>query len=536
MKRILLLVIILHLTNPILAQKHAVNEEDYLNWKRISNQKISEDGEITSYSIDPLKGDSYLYIQQSSPNRLDSFERGSNVSISATNRLAVFKITPGYDTLRMVKLKKVKKTKWPKDSLGIYDIYLNTLNKVPNVNSFSVSEKGNAFAFIQEVEIEPRSGMFAFWFHSEKDKKKKKEKWLKVYDIYPTMSFEKRNVKSFTLSPNGERIAYIEHVTGDEDKVSEKLVIRNTKGGELISSFSAQQKYNLPVWSESSNKMAFFFSNDTSLNNYQMTLYDFELSASISFGDTLDDKLGKKLVPSQWRTPFFSSREDRLFFGVHKRAFEEPEDTLLEDEKYHLDVWHYQDHEIQPRQLKSLRRDKKKNDLYVYNVSQVKLNKLSNDTLKVILRDEYEPSYALAYSNEAHAIESQWTYPWKNDYYLISLDDRKINSIKSKLKYPGNMSSRARYFTYFDEYLEEHKIIDLNSNKELCITCSTDSIIWTRDINGMPFKAGPVRALGFTREDQFIFQSKWDVWSYDAVNDTLTCITERQGEQRQIEL
>ena len=61
-------------------------------------------------------------------------------------------------------------------------------------------------------------------------------------------------------------------------------------------------------------------------------------------------------------------------------------------------------------------------NLYVYNFDQVNLQRLSNDTLSVMVRDEYEPDYALASSNESYAIESQWSYPWKNDYFLISLD------------------------------------------------------------------------------------------------------------------
>ena len=60
----------------------------------------------------------------------------------------------------------------------------------------------------------------------------------------------------------------------------------------------------------------------------------------------------------------------------------------------------------------------------------------------------------MAYSNESHAIESQWTYPWKNDYYLMSLNTGEVKSIKNNLKYPGSLSSQSRYFTYFDEELE----------------------------------------------------------------------------------
>ena len=122
------------------AQKHAVCEEDYLKWKKISNQQITEDGELVSYSLDQLKGDSYLYIQQTSPFRLDSFERASEAFFPLNHKFAVFKITPGYDTLRNLKLKKVKKSKWPKDTLGIYNFSNNLIIKEPGLQSFSILE------------------------------------------------------------------------------------------------------------------------------------------------------------------------------------------------------------------------------------------------------------------------------------------------------------------------------------------------------------------------------------------------------------
>ena len=101
MKKIIWSIILLQCISQSYAQKHAVSEEDYLTWKKISNQKISEGGELVSYSLDQFIGDSYLYIQQSAPFRLDSFERGSSLSFPANHKFAVFKILPGYDTLRM---------------------------------------------------------------------------------------------------------------------------------------------------------------------------------------------------------------------------------------------------------------------------------------------------------------------------------------------------------------------------------------------------------------------------------------------------
>jgi len=518
------------------AQKHAVGEKDYRTWKKISSQRISDDGAVASYMTEPLLGDAYQYLYQSNINRLDSFDRGGALSLTEDNRFALFKISPGYDTIRSLKLENVKKSKWPKDSLGIYDLSINTLTKEPNVYSYQVAEEGNTFAYIQEEQIESKGGLFAMLFASNKETTKESRYVLKVYGSYPILSLKQSEVKKFSLSPDGSRIAYIASVEDKDKQLSEKMVVRSTVNGEQIVSFPLIQKYKVPIWSSSSEKMAFFFSNDTTHNNYELKVYDFTLSASLSFGDTLDPNLDRESVPSQWRTPFFSKDEERLFFGVHQRAYEEAEDSLLKEEKARLDVWHYEDGRIQPQQLKQLKRDKKKNHLYVYNFRQAKLIQLSNDTLDVIVSNKYEPDYALAYSREAYQVESQWSYPWMRDYYRISIDTGVDTLVRRRLKYPGRLSLNGRFFSYFDEKKKEHVMIDLQNKEESCMTCGVDSVVWHRDINGMSFEAGPERIFGFTRTNDYVFQSEWDLWSYSPSTDTLRCISDRQGEQRQIKL
>ena len=438
MNRILLVMLLF--TSSLYAQKHAVGEEDYREWKTISNQKISKDGTLITYELKPLIGDGVQYIQQTNPFKLDSFERGSALLFPNNTNFVAFKISPGFDTIRKLKLKKVKKPKWPGDSIAIYDLRNNSLEMLPKIHSFKVSEKGNSFAYLQGVETNTKTSWFSRFLKSKK--KSTKDRILRVYSSYPKLSFEQKKVKEFTLSDDGTQIAYIEKIEDkDKKKNTERLVIKKTANGEIISVFTPIQRYKLPIWSESMDKMVYLYSSDTTQNNYQTKIHDYTLNSSISFGDTLRSLLDTNLVSSEWKTPYFSKDEKLLFFGVKERKHKEPEDTLLDDEKYHLDIWHYKDQKLQAQQVKELARQKKKYDLYAYDFANKTLNQLSNDTLKLRVGDRHEPNMALAYSNEPYAIESQWTYPWKKDYYLISLNTGAASLIKKGLKYSGSLSS-----------------------------------------------------------------------------------------------
>ena len=93
------------------AQKRKIGEQDYRSWNKLSMSKLSKDASLISYQSEPIEGDGQLYIYQNSIGQLDSFSRGEGLSFSADNSLAIFKIKPGFDTLRALKFKKVKKTK-----------------------------------------------------------------------------------------------------------------------------------------------------------------------------------------------------------------------------------------------------------------------------------------------------------------------------------------------------------------------------------------------------------------------------------------
>ena len=118
MNNFLVTMLFLLCLNLLYAQKHAINKDDYLDWKRISNQVISENGEIVSYSIDPLKGDSYLYIQQTSPFRLDSFERASDFDAPLNNDFAVFQNNTWLRHFENAEVKKDKKSKMAERFVG----------------------------------------------------------------------------------------------------------------------------------------------------------------------------------------------------------------------------------------------------------------------------------------------------------------------------------------------------------------------------------------------------------------------------------
>jgi hypothetical protein len=59
------------------------------------------------------------------------------------------------------------------------------------------------------------------------------------------------------------------------------------------------------------------------------------------------DSAARCMTPSK---PYFSKDGSKLYFGIAPVPQKEPEDTLLPEEKYSVDVWNYKDDYLQPQQ------------------------------------------------------------------------------------------------------------------------------------------------------------------------------------------
>ena len=97
-------------------QKKVINHTVYNSWKKNEQQKVSVTGRYISYEINPHRGDGWLYLYDTQKAKLDSFPRGKEARFTPNEQVLVFKIVPGFDTLRTFELTKIDKKKWPKDN------------------------------------------------------------------------------------------------------------------------------------------------------------------------------------------------------------------------------------------------------------------------------------------------------------------------------------------------------------------------------------------------------------------------------------
>ena len=542
MRNILFLFFLLFTTVTV-AQKKTLDHTIFNSWKKIERSMISNNGNFVAYEINPHQGDGYLYVYNKLTQRTDSFPRGREAQFSYSNEYVAFKIAPGFDTLRKCELDKIDKKKWPKDSLGIYIFEKDTLIKVAKLKSFKLAEEGSLITYLFDDNVlEAKKEITKKKKHICKKKKSEEPKEYKsdgnILTFFSPHTLQKtqlKDVTDYSLSKSGEMIAVVTH---KKEKVDSFALALYNSDMSVYHQFAATSGYRQLSFSKDADRFAYLQSADTAkTKQFQLQLFTISSKNNFTIADTSSTVLPEGKAISENYLPMFTDNGKYLFFGIADRVKQEPKDSLLETEKAKLDIWHYQDDRLQTQQLKELKSDQKKSDLYLYSLEDGKILGVTNDTLTASVAKNLQGDYLLIESAEAYALSNQWDVPDRADHYRMSLIDGAIETLKKEVRLNGLLSPTGNYYTFFDEKKNQFFLIDPATKEEKCITCSVKNINWLSDVNGMPMIASPYGVIGYSaQEKEILIQSEYDIWSYSIASQALSCLTNNEGEQRKIRL
>ncbi|MDC0257562.1 prolyl oligopeptidase family serine peptidase [Crocinitomicaceae bacterium] len=520
----------------IAQEKKVIDHTAYNDWKSLKGAQISNDGKFISYEIKPHRGDGVLCVYNVETGETDTIPRAYRAQFSGGSSYLAFKITPGFDTLRTCELKEIKRTKWPKDSLGIYYLGQDSLAKYPEVKSFTTSDVNDwmtvEFSHNNLTEVPGKK-------KKKKKRRKNKEpeyesKGKLLWVFHPEFSKEIENVTGYEMSYEGDHVAYKTHRSMDEiDSV--KVNFFSFTDRAIWTWKDQYTAVDIQTFNSNENGIAFYATQDTS----EVKLYDIHLLAvdgssymqldSAKVGFDIDHSISRHYDLS------FTMNDDILFFGIGDRELEEPEDTLTKKEKVHLDLWHYKDQRLQPQQLLEKDRDLEASWMHAYHIKSDKVVQLENDTLDVYSEYNMKGKYLMGMSEETYANTYNWVSPRPRDFYRVNVETGEAELVLTGQKFWPSMAPSGKYMEFYCD--GEHHMLDLETGNEDCITCNTADVVWTEDMNGMPMEAYPKNAGNWTRdESKVLIQSEFDYWQYDRNDKTLASYTHDMGKLNNVEL
>ena len=500
--------------------KKILDHTVYNSWNRIGQTNITNDGQYIIYDIVPGKGDNKLVLANKKGEVKDTLPRAKGAQFSPTNEFMVYKIVPEFEKVRALKLKKTPKKKMPKDSLGIYFFRTDSITKISNIKSYKVAEEGAFIAYMLNKNELPKPETKKHKCKIFKKKKKQEEpvkyasngKQLTVLNPLNGKKKIYNNVTEYVFSEDGNYLSFITHLKTDtlDSSFVFKLQLEDFKLLKLYSQGLNNKKLAI---SKKGNHIAFLNTTDTSKNKiYSLVYSSGNLTKRIA--DTLTSAFEEGYCPSIFKTPYFSEDESKLYFGIAQKPINEPKDTMLESEKYKLDIWHWEDKRLQPQQLKALNKDKNRTYLCVYHTKAKNIVQLQTKELNYISTlDEGNGNKGLGISSDKYQKTYSWAMPWPRDYYVVDFRTGKKNLVLEKFGFDASLSPNGKYLVYYNgndslwmsKNLETNQVIVLNKDFK-------DN--FSSDVNGMPFVADPVGISAWT-EEGVIIESEHDVWHFD---------------------
>ncbi|HSF52443.1 MAG TPA: prolyl oligopeptidase family serine peptidase, partial [Algoriphagus sp.] len=478
--------------------------------------------------------------------------RGIGFSFSADDAFAVGKIAPQKDSVRVMKLKKKKADDLPKDSLFILQLSTGKVEKLARVKSFALpTEKGSWIAVHFEKDLPKKTDPADSTRKEEKshpaDSTKKEEKPKKtdgtkllVRNLEGSKSWEFERVKSYGFAQNGD---FLQYSLAEEDTLDNAaLYVLNLATGESKLVHEKMTAYTNLTFSPQSKHLAFIASDDSLkakkpvhvLHLYNVSEGKFDHAVEKSTPGIMK---GGRISPDG--NIRFSEDESRMFFGVAKDYIDYDyanDTTILDEERVSLDIWGWQDAEIQPMQLVTRSSDEKKTFMALMETGSGKVIQLGTEQLEnVTLENKITKDVALAWTDDPYRRAYSWDIQIGRDVYLV--DFKTGNSTLIEKDAPGfaRLSPEAKYAYWFDSRDSSWVAYDLASKAKINLTKSLP-VPFYEELHDSPSLPGNYGAEGWLAGDAAILiNDRYDIWKIDPKNPSAAVnLTLEEGRKNQI--
>ncbi len=497
----------LALTSKAQTDKKLLTFDDILEWHRITEKHISDNGDLLVYKSEPWKGDPQLHIQNLENGTENSFRGGTSPYLAPDGNLVVFPILPTEHTTRTWKLKGEKDADKPFKKLAIFNAQTQTTD---SVNHF-------------EKLINPTnwSGWVAYLLSPE-DKADTNKAYNQengyLLTLHHLPSGTLKNypyVTEVAFSEDGLKLGFIS--SGDEQS-NFKAGLYHIDLKQDIQTQIVKGKLNLANmgWNKEADRLAFVADTSANDKDYQLYLWEDEQLRSLVNNNT-------KSMPQNWEVSkngkvLFSPSGDRLFIGIAPK--QAPTDTtVLEEEIPVLDVWHWNEPTLHSQQLNTLERALKKSYTAVFDLTENTLVPLeSKDFTGFSLIKEGDADYALAWSHMPYAVQIMWEgYPVHNDFYLVNMETGKSQLIKEDVRATPRVSPAGEFIYWFNALDTTWNTYELATNKSHQVT-SPKSVQVANELYDVPAPAYSYGIAGWLEEDEaMLVYDRFDIWQVDPV-------------------
>ena len=498
--------------------KKALDYSNFSDWNRITSRQISNNGQWVAFTVTPVEGDPTLMLYDANSKTKKSFERGDKPKFSADNQQLVFWLKPHQDSLKMMRRQKVKKDKLPKDTLCIYHLKYDRIEKLPKVKSYKLPEKWSGWlAYQMEPDKRRFNGLDSLIKPTKKESSRNGSR-LFLRKLESTYDYKIDFVKDYEFAK--ERSKFLIYSKGDGKQLDPGVYLFDTNDTLFQSLHTQGTDYKRLTFSDDGSQVGFLANMDTTESKpepFNLIYGKIDPSPRVNeIANNQSDFLPKSWIINQNGILQFAEDNQKLYFGISPEPILQ-DTSILDEEIVNVEVWTYKDERLYPQQNAGLGRDQKKAYSCVYHVNDNKFVQLGNENYpEVRLGNEGNAPFVLAYNDKPYLRQTSWEGgPSRKDVYLINTKTGAQKLIQKALRATPRLSPAAKYAywysspdsAWFAYSTEKGWTKQLTNNK---------TVLFYDELNDRPMHPSSYGITGWTTNDDFIIiNDRYDLWLID---------------------
>ncbi|MBM3419969.1 MAG: S9 family peptidase, partial [Bacteroidetes bacterium] len=483
--------------------KKSVTPEDYTKWSSLGSATLSDDGKWLSWSIRMVDSDDSLFVKNIAGTITYRYFTSSALQFSSDSKWAAMRI--GYsekETEQMTEQKKPIKFK-----VRLLNLTEGAERVFSNIESFSFSR--DASHLIMNGYAGDRRTRDIYLLHLASGR---------VKNI--------GNISESSVNRPGTRLAYI---VDAEDKKGNGVEILNLADYTITFIDNDTAKYRSLVWEREGNALAFMKEySDTSFTEPNFRLYAVRYPAGKTDIKVLNPA-GISAIPPGMRISenyrlSWSKDMKTLFFGVFtwtpkplKGKNDKPSSSKLPG----LDIWHWKDDPIQPRQKVTYNTDNNFTYLFAWNIDAGPVVRITDDELtRATITGDGRHALAMNTTLYRPAFRDELF-----DYYLINTLTGERKKLLEQFSSVYGSSPDGKYILYFRD--KNWWVYDIYKASHKNLTEKVPSVFWnTRDDSPRDVKP-PFGIAGWLKEDRaLLVYDEYDAWRIPADGSTPVRLTQ----------
>lgn len=481
-----------------------------MQWQRITDQAISNDGKWVVTKSEPWSGDAMIQLFDAKGNEVASYAPADRFNFAHSSNYLLVRRTPAKALTDSLKLKKTKADDMPMNSLLLRHLS-GKEEVIDSVRGYALAESADWMAY----------------------QRNRKDSTLYVRSLDGTKRFQFPSVKEYKFAEKSGRFFYI--TGGDTVGTKPGLYTLDVEKGNPVLVKEGSGVFKQTTFNKAGDAIAFLYCADKDSAGKALDLWLAEKDNTPRLvAERTNEAFPAGWVISENGQIRFSENNARLFFGTAPEP-KQKDTTMLAEDRSNVQVWSWDEPVQYTVQTFNKASDLKRSYQAVYSIAGNKLIQLTNPEIPTIMTgDEGNAELAIISTSLPYSVSSMWESRSKSDYYTVSLatGERKLllEADYGRLR----LSPKGKYAWWYASTDSSYYTISLADGKLHRLTTPQSFPAWDTD-NDVPDYPSAYGSPGWTANDEHILiYDRYDIWRFDPKGNAAPVNLTRNGRSKEV--